>query len=127
MTSSTDKEHASDQEPVAAPTVPNLVMAEQTTHDVVKEAQSMGAVSPIDDSASATNTSAGNGEAPSGPTTLDSKPSDAPSTTNATKDEPAVDTEQHAETVGGDAVSTLVTARTQGEILTAPDPHDDYE
>ena len=102
-------------------------MAEQTTHDVVKEAQSMGAASPIDDSASATNTSAGNGEAPSGPPTLDSKPSDAPSTTNATKDESAVGTEQQPETAGVDAVSTRGITRTPGEKLTVAGPHDDHE
>lgn len=39
-------------------------MAEQITHDVVKEAQSMGEASPIDDSAATTNpTSAGDGQA----------------------------------------------------------------
>ncbi|KAF2682115.1 hypothetical protein K458DRAFT_72325 [Lentithecium fluviatile CBS 122367] len=85
-------------------------MAEQITHDVVKEAQSMGGVSPIDDSASTTNTSAGNGEAPSGPTALDSKPSDAPPTTNATNDAAAVGTEQPRDTAGGDAAPTTTTS-----------------
>jgi hypothetical protein len=105
--SSTDKDQPSDQELSAAPTVPNLVMAEQITHDVVKEAQSMGGVSPIDESASTTNTSAGNGEAPSGPPTLDPKPSDALSKTNATDDAVAVDAGELLEPADKDAVSRL--------------------
>ncbi|KAF2273004.1 uncharacterized protein EI97DRAFT_192399 [Westerdykella ornata] len=40
-------------------------MAEQIAHDVVKEAQSMGGPSPIDDTATSTNTPAGDGKAPS--------------------------------------------------------------
>jgi hypothetical protein len=87
----------------------------------------MGAVSPIDDSASATNTSAGNGEAPSGPSALDSKLPDAPTTTNATKDEAAVGTEQQPETTGGDVVSTLGITRTLGEELTGAGTPDNYE
>lgn len=51
-------------------------MAEQITHDVVKEAQSMGDHSPIDETAASTNHPAGDGEAPSAP------PSET--TTNAT-------------------------------------------
>jgi hypothetical protein len=70
-------------------------MAEQITHDVVKEAQSMGGASPIDDSASTTNTSAGNGEAPSGPTTINSKSSDALSTTNVTTHKPVATGTKH--------------------------------
>lgn len=103
MTSSTDKEHASDRESSAATTVPNLVMAEQITHDVVKEAQSMG-VPPIDVSASTTQSSAGNGEAPSGPNDFNSKASDAPTTTNSKQDNAAAGAPK---TAGGDIVSAL--------------------
>ncbi|KAF2631108.1 hypothetical protein BU25DRAFT_407658 [Macroventuria anomochaeta] len=60
-------------------------MAEQVTNDVVKEAQSVGRPAPIDDTASATNSSAVNGEQPSGPATANTKTSEAPSaSTNAT-------------------------------------------
>jgi hypothetical protein len=105
MSSPADKEHISDQELLAASTVPNLVMAEQITHDVVKEAQSVGGISPIDDSASTTHTSAGNGKAPSGPPTLDSQPSDDRSITDATNDAAVGDTQQSPETADVDAVS----------------------
>lgn len=103
---SPDKEPHSDRRPFAAATVPKIVMAEQITHDVVKEAQSMGGPSPIDVSASATNSSAGNGEAPSGPTTLDSKPSDALATTTntKTKDTAAVGLVQQLDKAGRDGI-----------------------
>jgi hypothetical protein len=45
-------------------TVPHTVMAEQVTNDVVKEAQSVGRLAPIDASASATSTPAPQGEQP---------------------------------------------------------------
>jgi len=61
-------------------------MAEQVTNDVVKEAQSVGRPAPIDDNASTTNSSAANGEQPSGPATTNSKLSEAPASTNATTD-----------------------------------------
>ncbi|KAF1966093.1 hypothetical protein BU23DRAFT_560553 [Bimuria novae-zelandiae CBS 107.79] len=76
-------------------------MAEQITQDVVKEAQSMGGPSPIDDTASTTNDSAGNGEAPSGPNTLDLKPSDDPTMNSATPPDSSSAAAQPAETVGG--------------------------
>lgn len=60
-------------------------MAEQITHDVVKEAQSMGGPSPIDDTATSTSNTAGDGGAPSGPTNAKPTTSEAHSTsTNAT-------------------------------------------
>ncbi|KAF2019924.1 hypothetical protein BU24DRAFT_129549 [Aaosphaeria arxii CBS 175.79] len=64
-------------------------MAEQITHDVVKEAQSMGGPSPIDDNATSTSTPAGNGKAPPATSNVNSKPSEAlPTTsTNATNKE----------------------------------------
>lgn len=80
-------------------------MAEQITHDVVKEALSMGGPAPVDDTATTTNNSAGAGEAPSGPTTTDLKSSnDLPSTTtNATStDAVAVDGIHASETDSGD-------------------------
>ncbi|KAF9739563.1 hypothetical protein PMIN04_010777 [Paraphaeosphaeria minitans] len=82
--SSPRKERPSDREPPAATTDLHIVMAEQITRDVVKEAQSVGGPAPIDDTASTTNDSAGNGEVPSGPNPRDSSPSDEPTTTNAT-------------------------------------------
>ncbi|KAF2829344.1 hypothetical protein CC86DRAFT_464968 [Ophiobolus disseminans] len=51
-------------------------MAEQVTKDVVKEAQSVGRLAPIDDTASTTNTPAANGELPSGPATANPTLSD---------------------------------------------------
>ena len=72
-------------------TVPGTVMAEQVTNDVVKEAQSVGRPAPIDDTASTTNSSAANGEQPSGPATTNSKYSEAPSaSTNATTTDAAL-------------------------------------
>ena len=60
-------------------------MAEQVTNDVVKEAQSVGPSAPIDGTASTTNSSAANGEQPSGPATTNSKLPEPPSaSTNAT-------------------------------------------
>jgi len=77
-------EHSSDNDSLAA-AVPETVMAEQVTKDVVKEAQSVGRPAPIDDTASTTNTPAANGELPAGPATTNSTVSDPSSTaTNAT-------------------------------------------
>jgi hypothetical protein len=77
-------EHESDNESLAT-TVPETVMAEQVTKDVVKEAQSVGRPAPIDDTASTTNTPAANGELPSGPATTHATTSELNSTaTNAT-------------------------------------------
>lgn len=74
------REHHSDKDTFVALTVTQIVMAEQITHDVVKEAQSMGGPAPIDDTATSTNTPAGNGA-------LDAnlKPSE-PTSINATKE-----------------------------------------
>ena len=71
-----DAEHESDKESCAT-TVPETVMAEQVTKDVVKEAQSVGRPAPIDDTASTTKTPAVNGELPSGPATTNSNPLEA--------------------------------------------------
>ncbi|KAF2129532.1 hypothetical protein P153DRAFT_291331 [Dothidotthia symphoricarpi CBS 119687] len=67
-TSAFGSEHESDRESLAT-TVPETVMAEQVTNDVVKEAQSVGHAAPTDDTASTTSSSAANGEPPSGPNT----------------------------------------------------------
>jgi hypothetical protein len=81
---STSTEHESDNDSLAT-TVPETVMAEQVTKDVVKEAQSVGRPAPIDDTASTTNTPAASGELPSGPTTTNATTSELKSTaTNAT-------------------------------------------
>jgi hypothetical protein len=81
---SVDTEHESDVESLAT-TVPETVMAEQVTKDVVKEAQSVGRPAPIDDTASTTSTPAVNGETPSGPATINSTTSEPTSTaTNTT-------------------------------------------
>lgn len=83
-TSVTHAEHDSNNNSSTA-TVPQTVMAEQVTNDVVKEAQSMGPSAPIDDTASTTNTLAATGEQPSGPATTNGKSSEAPpASTNAT-------------------------------------------
>ncbi|KAJ4990339.1 hypothetical protein SVAN01_04221 [Stagonosporopsis vannaccii] len=79
----TDQQSNSNSSPAA---VPKTVMAEQITNDVVKEAQSVGRPAPIDDNASTTNSSAANGEQPSGPATTNSKLSEVPASTNATTD-----------------------------------------
>jgi hypothetical protein len=50
---SVDTEHESDVDSLAT-AVPETVMAEQVTKDVVKEAQSVGRPAPIDDTASTT-------------------------------------------------------------------------
>lgn len=103
---SPDKERRSDSKPLAAAIDPKIVMAEQITHDVVKEAQSMGGPSPIDNTASTTENSAGNGEAPSGPSTIKANPSDATPTTNATAENIATaETIQTSEKSVGDALS----------------------
>jgi hypothetical protein len=70
----------------AAPTDPGIVMAEQITHDVVKEALSMGGLSPVDDTATTTNDSAGAGEVPSSPTTTNPIASNEPHSTAASTD-----------------------------------------
>jgi hypothetical protein len=81
---SVDTEHESDVESLAT-TVPETVMAEQVTKDVVKEAQSVGRPAPIDDTASTTSTPAVNGELASGPATTHATTSEPNSTaTNAT-------------------------------------------
>ena len=69
------EEPHSDNGSLAAPTDPRIVMAEQITHDVVKEALSMGGPAPVDDTATTTNHSAGTGEVPSSLTTTNSKAS----------------------------------------------------
>jgi hypothetical protein len=87
--------------PFAATTALQIVMAEQITRDVVKEAQSVGGPAPIDDTASTTNNSAGNGEAPSGPNTHDSNPSDDPTATNATNSASAASAVRPSEIADG--------------------------
>lgn len=86
-------------------------MAEQITHDVVKEAQSVGGPSPIDDTASSTNNSAGNGEAPSGPDSHDHKPFDANFTTSTIPVDNAADATSLSEKVGGGAANVSANAR----------------
>jgi hypothetical protein len=85
ISSSNNTEHESDNDSLAT-TVPETVMAEQVTKDVVKEAQSVGRPAPIDDTASTTNTPAARGELPSGPATTNSTttPPTSASATNAT-------------------------------------------
>ena len=105
-----DRTHSEDRSDKGFPAdaAPRIVMAEQITHDVVKEAQSMGGPSLIDDPATTTNNSAGDGEASSEPTTADPNPSEAfPTTsTNATStDATQVDGIQASEKAGGDAVT----------------------
>ncbi|KAF2708791.1 hypothetical protein K504DRAFT_433312 [Pleomassaria siparia CBS 279.74] len=69
-------ETLSDKGPLIAATDPRIVMAEQITHDVVKEALSTGGPSPVDATATTTIDSAGTGAVPSGPSTINPKPSD---------------------------------------------------
>ncbi|KAL1591373.1 hypothetical protein SLS60_011986 [Paraconiothyrium brasiliense] len=82
--SPSSRERPSDKEPSVATTDLQIVMAEQITHDVVKEAQSVGGPAPIDDTASTTNNSAGNGEAPSGLNVHNLNHSNDPTITSAT-------------------------------------------
>ena len=100
------REQASDRAPPTATPEPQIVMAEQITHDVVKEAQSMGGPSPIDDTASTTNNSTGNGEVPSGPKPDDSKAANDPATISATDPDttaqPAKAINGGTDNVGGD-------------------------
>lgn len=82
-------EQQSNRNPSPA-TVPHTVMAEQVTNDVVNEAQSVGRPAPIDDTATTTNSSAVNGEQPSGlPATTTSRPSEPAAPTNATTNPPS--------------------------------------
>jgi hypothetical protein len=80
-------------------------MAEQITHDVVKEAQSMGGPAPIDDTATTTNHSAGNGEASSDPNSITLQPSE-PTSTDATSAEAVRDdSTTTSDKAGGDAAA----------------------
>lgn len=93
--------HLSDKASSAATTDAHIVMAEQITHDVVKEAQSMGGPSPIDATASTTNNSAGNGEVLSSPNTNDSKPSNDTASAGATTSGDATTAARPSDTAGG--------------------------
>ncbi|KAF2121525.1 hypothetical protein BDV96DRAFT_215823 [Lophiotrema nucula] len=109
--SCTDEADRSDNSRVAADTDPELVMAEQITHDVVKQAQSVGGPAPIDDPATTTNVPAGYGDAPSAPTTTSQKPSDAspPPTTNApSRDADQIDGARPADKADDDTPSAPV-------------------
>ncbi|KAF2658797.1 hypothetical protein K491DRAFT_776123 [Lophiostoma macrostomum CBS 122681] len=88
-------------------------MAEQITHDVVKEALSMGGPSPIDEPAQSTNNSAGDGEASSEPPTADPKLAETafsnPTSTTAANGDSAGSSEQAA----GDAVADATANSTE--------------
>jgi hypothetical protein len=112
---SVDTEHESDVDSLAT-AVPETVMAEQVTKDVVKEAQSVGRPAPIDDTASTTNTPAAHGELPSGPATTDSTISEPNSTaidaTDATSaDTAAADSVHVAEKTPGAAADVRIVER----------------
>lgn len=67
-----DNESSSNTDAVVTPAGLDTVMAEQTAHDVVKEAQSMGDVSSIDVTAKPSNVApAGNGQAQATSETVD--------------------------------------------------------
>ena len=113
-------------------TVSETVMAEQVTNDVVKEAQSVGPSAPIDDTASTTNSSAANGEQPSGPTNTNSNPSEAPSaSTNATTTDSASaagaqaspNTDGQAATVSMKVFARWVSAKTTRPLVTQSTRH----
>ncbi|KAF1994806.1 hypothetical protein P154DRAFT_624469 [Amniculicola lignicola CBS 123094] len=78
-----DRAARSDNKTLPVATDTQIVMAEQITHDVVKEAQSMGRSSPIDDTVTSTNHSARDGGAPFEPTTANSHSSDSSLTASA--------------------------------------------
>ncbi|KAF2265776.1 hypothetical protein CC78DRAFT_578945 [Lojkania enalia] len=103
-----DKEDHSDKGRVATDADTKIVMAEQSTHDVVKQAQSMGGPSPIDDPATTTNHFAGDGDAPSGPTNANRKPTEAllTTSTNATSTDTAQVDDAGAANKGGGELST---------------------
>jgi hypothetical protein len=73
MSTPQHKDDVSDKALHSARTVTKIVMAEQITQDVVKEAQSVGNALPIDDTATTTQSSAGDGATPSDSSTADSK------------------------------------------------------
>jgi hypothetical protein len=99
------REHPSDKALFTARTVTQIVMAEQITHDVVKEAQSVGGPSPIDDPATSPKTSAGDGDAPSAPPTTSPKPSETTSTNAPSTDgAPGAET-QASDKAGSDAAA----------------------
>lgn len=98
-------EHTSDKDFLTAATVIKIVMAEQITHDVVKEAQSMGGPSPIDDNATSTSTHAGDGATPSAPPTANSKPSDTTSTNATSTDGTSAGKTQTSDKAASDAVA----------------------
>ena len=115
--SSPSREQASDGEPPAATTDPQIVMAEQITHNVVNEAQqSAGDGSADCDTVSTTNTSAGNGETPSGTDTRDSKLSDnsAPQIVKTSDVASDAAPPSLSDTAGGDIGNVSVDSYTMG-------------
>jgi hypothetical protein len=105
MCTTPDQAQLSDVAP-APHTDPRIVMAEQNTQDVVKEARSTGDVSPVDVNATSTKTTAGNGTALSGPAPHESKSEDAPVATSSNSERgAAVNTIQPSEKAGGDTTS----------------------
>lgn len=76
-----DEDNGSDNDSTIVKTVPQIVMAEQVSQDVVNEAQSMGDASPIGVNATTTNlTTAGDGEAVPDSTIAFSKTPNLPDT-----------------------------------------------
>ncbi|KAF2739043.1 hypothetical protein EJ04DRAFT_9095 [Polyplosphaeria fusca] len=92
-------------------------MAEQITHDVVKQAQSMGGPSPIDAPATTTNPSAGDGDAPSESVNQNPKTSEAPSiiSTHATS--------TGTSEVDGDALTSMTNNDDQTHVDGGPNYH----
>jgi hypothetical protein len=125
MHTSADKDKRSDKGPVASHIDTQIVMAEQITQDVVKEAQSMGDASPFDATATTTIHSAGDGEAL---TTANTKPSNAlptppPSTVDSGADAPPPTDKpgQDATTVGGGKDADIGSAQADGEQFAVPE------
>jgi hypothetical protein len=107
VSASRNTEHSPDSESVAA-TVPETVMAEQVTNDVVKEAQSVGRPAPIDDTASTTNTPAAHGELPAGHASTNSTTSEPSSKATSATSADAVPADSARASGGADGAATEV-------------------
>lgn len=107
----------SNDDLLTADTVTQIVMAEQITHHVVKEAQSMGGPSPIDDTATSTTAPAGDGEAPSAPPTANPKSETTPESNVKSLDGASAGGEKTSEKAPADAAAVSGGACAHGRIV----------
>jgi len=114
MSPAIHKDGISDKDTYSAHTVKQIVMAEQITQDVVKEAQSMGNALPIDDTATTTQSSAGDGQTPADPSTANpnsSKPSPTASQRDPSTTVAQVDGKTASDDVSGNDVAVSFPGR----------------